>query len=80
MDSEGVGGSSARKQTNDALIFMCAWNANSFLITDNTKDFTRFNRIMHRNTGGHLPIFTIDDFRKSKNELIVFPANVPNYP
>lgn len=80
MDREGTGGNSARKQTNDALIFMCAWNANSFLVTDNTKDFSRFNRIMHKNSGGHLPIFTIDDLRTSKNESVVFPENVPNYP
>ena len=80
MDREKTGGSSARKQANDALIFMCAWNANSFLITDNVKDFTRFNRIMYKDYGGHLPIFTIDDLRNSQHKKVVFPENVPNYP
>lgn len=80
MEQEGVGGNSARKQTSDALIFICAWNANSFLVTENTKDFNRFNRIMYKRSGGHLPIFTIADLRRSKNELVVFPDNLPNYP
>jgi len=80
MENEGAGGSSARKQANDALIFLCAWNANSFLVTDNTKDFNRFNRIMYKSSGGHLPIFTLEDLRRSKNERVVFPENVPNYP
>jgi len=80
MDYEGIGGASARKQANDALIFMCAWNANSFLITENTKDFIRFNRIMYKSTGGHLPVFTIKDLLESKNKPVVFPDNVPNYP
>ena len=80
MDDEDAGGSSARKHANDALIFMCAWNANSFLVTENTKDFSRFNKIMFKETSGHLPIFTIDDLRKSKEKEVVFPSNVPNYP
>lgn len=80
MDKEGLGGTSARKQANDALIFMCAWNANSFLITDNIKDFSRFNRIMFEETGGHLPIFSIEDLYKSVDEMVTFPENIPNYP
>lgn len=80
MEKEGAGGSSARKQANDALIFLCAWNANSFLVTDNTKDFNRFNRIMYESSGGHLPIFTLEDLLRSKYERVVFPENVPNYP
>lgn len=79
MDKEGSGGASARKQANDALIFMCAWNANSFLITDNIKDFSRFNRIMFEETGGHLPIFSIADLHRSVNEMVTFPENIPNY-
>lgn len=80
MDREGVSGTSARKQANDALIYLCAWNANSFLVTENTKDFSRYNRIMYENSGGHLPIFSIEDLRRSRFENIVFPRNVPNYP
>jgi len=80
MEAENVGGSSARKQQNDALIFMCAWNANSFLITDNINDFTRFNVILHKEHGGHLPIFTVEDLRRSQFEEVVFPCNVTNYP
>lgn len=80
MDQEGTSGHSARKQANDALIFLCAWNANSFLVTENIRDFNRFNRIMYARSGGHLPIFTIDDLRRSKTELVAFPDNVSNYP
>ncbi|WP_157586619.1 type II toxin-antitoxin system VapC family toxin [Pseudoalteromonas prydzensis] len=79
MEQENVGGSSARKQQNDALIFMCAWNANSFLITDNVKDFLRFNVILHNEHGGHLPIFSLEDLKRSQTEEVVFPCNVKNY-
>jgi predicted nucleic acid-binding protein len=80
MDNEKTTGTAARKQANDALIYMCAWNANSFLITENVKDFTRFNRIMHKECGGHLPIFTIADLRTAQNSSVTFPDNIPNYP
>ena len=79
MEIDNVGGSSARKQQNDALIFMCAWNANSFLITQNIKDFSRFNVMLHKDLGGHLPIFSIEDLRRSQFEKVVFPCNVKNY-
>lgn len=76
MDKEKTGGKSARKQANDALIFTSAWNANSFLVTENVKDFTRFNKIMYEEHGGYLPIFTLDDLRKSKIDEVVFPDNL----
>lgn len=80
MDAENTGGSSARKQANDALIFMCAWNANAFLVTENVKDFNRFNRLAYRDFGGHLPIFTINDLIKTKTEMVIFPNNLESYP
>lgn len=80
MDDNNTGGSSARKQANDALIFMCAWNANSFLVTENVKDFNRFNRLAYRDFGGHLPIFTINDLIRSTTEVVSFPDNLENYP
>ncbi|EJL6509609.1 type II toxin-antitoxin system VapC family toxin [Vibrio cholerae] len=79
MDAENTGGSSARKQANDALIFMCAWNANSFLVTENVKDFNRFNRLAYREFGGHLPVFTISDLIKAKTDVVTFPDNLENY-
>lgn len=79
MELAKLGGSSARKQSNDALIFMCAWNANSFLITDNIKDFSRFNEILYKEHGEHLPIFSTDDLKRSQSEDVVFPDNVGNY-
>ncbi|MDH1315952.1 hypothetical protein N5C36_17885 [Shewanella xiamenensis] len=79
MDAENTSGSSARKQANDALIFMCAWNANSFLVTENVKDFNRFNRLAFREFGGHLPVFTISDLIKAKTEVVTFPDNLENY-
>lgn len=79
MDSEGAGGNAARKQANDALIYSCAWNANSFLVTENLKDFNRLNRIMLKESGGQLPIFTINDLKRALNEEVTFPENIDNF-
>lgn len=57
----------------DALIYMSAWNSQSFLITNNTKDFKRLYEVNAQ--GAHrqpVPFFTLDELRRSFDEDVCF--------
>ncbi len=77
METKGFGGKRTRELNNDALLFFCAWNSRSSIITNNIKDFQLFNMLMAVDNPKHLlPIFTIDDLGKALQEDISFPENL----
>ncbi|MHB1687913.1 MAG: hypothetical protein ACYCVH_11115 [Ignavibacteriaceae bacterium] len=77
MEMKGIGGKKTRKLNNDALIFFCAWNSRSSIITNNIQDFNLFNKVMSERNKKHLlPIFTIDDLGKAILEEVSFPENL----
>lgn len=77
MEKRGFGGKRARELSNDAMIFYCAWNSRSSIVSNNIKDFHIFNEIMSEDNPNHLlPVFTIDDLEKSLTEEVSFPENI----
>ena len=77
MEVKGFGGKRARELNNDALIFFCAWNSRSAVITNNVKDFQLFNEAMMQSREQHmLPIYTISDLENSLEAEISFPENL----
>ena len=77
MNETGTGGKRTRELSNDAIIFNSSWNSRSALITNNTRDFCIFNKIMSDKNHKHkLPIFTIDDLGLSLDQDISFPENL----
>jgi predicted nucleic acid-binding protein len=77
MEMRGIGGKKARELNNDALIFFCAWNSSSSIITNNVKDFQLFNETMAASNPKHLlPIFSIEDLEKSLHQDVSFPENI----
>ncbi|WP_459622892.1 type II toxin-antitoxin system VapC family toxin [Burkholderia sp. 3C] len=77
MDAEEIGGRRARELGNDAIIFASAYNSGSTIITNNVKDFVKFNKIMCGDLKKHvLPIFDIEDLGRSFTEDVIFPNNL----
>lgn len=67
----------------DSIIYNSAWNTRSAILTNNTKDFTKFNeyqkkeyRALPNGTLRYLPLFTLKDFIKSLDEDVYFPENL----
>lgn len=57
----------------DALIYMSAWNTQSFLITNNSKDFKRLYEVNAQGTHRQpVPYFTLDELQRSLDEDICF--------
>lgn len=82
MNATGKKGDNARELVNDSLIYHCAWNSQSALITDNIKDFILLNSFANpqKTSGGdlrHVPIFTLNDLINSINSDISYPENLP---
>jgi len=77
MERRGIGGKKVRELSNDALIYFCAWNSRSTIITNNLKDFQIFNEIMADRDPKHLiPVYSIDDLEKSLHTDVSFPENL----
>jgi predicted nucleic acid-binding protein len=77
MGAKRVGGSKGRKLGNDALIYACAWNTGSSLLTNNIRDFAVFNEVNGRSAPSHqLPLYTLDDLKRSFSEEVSFPGNL----
>jgi hypothetical protein len=80
MNSRGTNGKNARELSNDALIYSCAWNSRSAVITNNIKDFHLFNESNAERDSRHLlPIYSIDNLEKALTEDISFPENIKAY-
>lgn len=77
MELKGFGGKKARELSNDVLIYMCAWNSRSSIITNNMRDFELFNESSkHRNPKHMIPIYSLADLEKSFTQNISFPENI----
>jgi hypothetical protein len=77
MNTREIKGKKARELSNDALIYSCAWNSRSAVITNNTKDFHLFNELNSERDSRHLlPIFSIDNLEKALTEDVSFPENI----
>ena len=77
MELKGIGGKRSRELSNDALIYMCAWNSKSSIITNNLKDFELFNESSQIKNSKHLiPIYSIHDLEQSLIRDISFPENI----
>lgn len=76
MEIRNIGGTRARELSNDALIFECAWNSRSSIITNDIEDFHAFNEVMTKRNPMHLlPVFSLDDLGKALTEDVSFPEN-----
>jgi predicted nucleic acid-binding protein len=65
--------------TLDAIVYTCAWNARAAIVTDNIRDFMKFNEIQKTLPSGvprHLPIFTIADILSALNSEVSYPENL----
>lgn len=65
----------------DAIIYYSAWNCSATLITNNVRDFVKFNESgteRYMKDGGQrlLPIFTVADLERSFKENVSFPENL----
>lgn len=72
----------AQESANDALIFQCAWNSRSALITNNTRHFVQLNALqtpLKTNDGQlrHVPIFTLEEFLNNSETDVSYPENLP---
>ena len=71
----------SRKLMLDALIYTCAWNARAAVVTDNTRDFMKFNEMQKALPSGiprHLPIFTMQQIIIALNSDVSYPENLPD--
>lgn len=68
-----------RRLMLDAIVYTCAWNARAALVTDNTKDFMKFNETQTTLPSGvprHLPMFTMGDVIGALNSDVSYPENL----
>ena len=66
---------------SDALIYTCAWNARAAVVTDNTRDFMKFNEMQKALPSGiprHLPIFTMQQIIIALIFFVSYPENLPD--
>lgn len=62
----------------DAVIYACAWNSISILITNNKNDFMNFNKFSsYKKQKRYLPIYNFQELERViyKNEDVVFDGN-----
>jgi transposase-like protein len=68
-----------RKLMLDAIVYTCAWNARAAIVTDNIRDFMKFNGIQKKLPSGvsrHLPIFTMADILSALSSAVSYPENL----
>ncbi len=68
-----------RRLMLDAIVYTCAWNARAAVVTDNIRDFMKFNGIQKKLSSGvprHLPIFTMADILSALSSEVSYPENL----
>jgi len=61
----------------DAIVYTCAWNARAAIVTDNIRDFMKFNDIqLPSGVPRHLPMFTMEDILSALNSEVSYPENL----
>jgi hypothetical protein len=68
-----------RRLTLDAIVYSCAWTARAAIVTDNIRDFMKFNDTQKTLPSGvprHLPIFTMADILSALSSEASYPENL----
>jgi hypothetical protein len=71
-----------RNLSHDSLIYACAWNSRSAIVSANLRDFVLLNTVSRpqRTRDGnlrHVPIFTVNDLSASLTGDVSYPENIP---